>query len=756
MVERRRIHVQGVVQGIGFRPFVYRLAHEAAVTGWIRNDGSGVRIEVQGATGELDALAVRLERELPPGGRLDKVVTESLTVVERERGFSIVESAPSGDQRVSIAPDRFVCADCLRELGDGDDRRHRYPFINCTACGPRYSIAIELPYDRPSTTMASFVMCADCRREYQDPLDRRYHAEPIACPVCGPTVWLAAPGGNPAVDCLRPADPAAPVAIAEAIAALEAGRVVAIKGIGGFHLACDGHSARAVSRLRALKRRPRKPLAVMVRDLATARRLVVLDESAEALLRSPAAPIVLTPRRPRSGLAAEVAPHLHDLGVMLPYSPLHHLLFEGRFDALVMTSGNHPSEPITIDNREALERLPADLFVLHDRDIHVAVDDSVVRASDQGLLSIRRARGFVPGPLPADHLPRRSVLALGAQLKVTVTTLRGGELIVGRHLGDLDNPRAEAAFAAEVERMLRFGRVEPETVAVDLHPDLASTLFAEEHYGHLPLQRIQHHHAHLAAVLAEHRAEPDSVAIGIVLDGFGYGTDGAIWGGEVLRGGYRSFERVAHLRYVAQPGGDRAALEPRRMATSHLLDADLGGVGVAAFEERFASICAARAVSPWTSSAGRLFDAAAAILGVAPVEQDYEGEAAMRLEAAADAGCSDGYGLPMVQQTLDTRVLVRELVRDRAPTAVRAARFHNGLADGLAAAALRAGPEPVVLAGGCLANRLLLRRLRFRLAQAGRAVLMPRELPAGDGGLSVGQAASAACMLDDGGNRPCA
>lgn len=742
MLIRRRLTVRGIVQGIGFRPFVYRLARELGLSGSVRNDGRGVKIEIQGTAAAADELRRRLADDLPASGRLDAVEAEPLEPLPDERGFSIAASSdPGGALGMTLAPDRWVCPDCLREMRDPADRRHRYPFINCTACGPRYTIVRSLPYDRPGTTMAAFEMCEKCAREYTDPTDRRYHAQPIACPVCGPRAWIVAGGRE-----LHRDDPGA--AAEEAVRRLADGQLVAIKGIGGFHLAVDARNEAAVARLREFKRRSRKPLAVMVRDLEVARRLVVLNDEDERLLGSAAAPIVLAPAREDNGLANGLAPGLVDLGLMLAYSPLHHQLFDGPLDALVMTSGNHPSEPITADNDDALERLPADAHLLHDREIAVANDDSVVRSSPLGAIFVRRSRGYVPDPIDASHLPRRSVLALGAELKSTLATLARGELVVGRHLGDLDNARAEAAFRTEVERMLAFGRVEPEAVAIDLHPDLASSIFAERELGDLPIVRIQHHWAHLAAVMLEHGLEPDSELAALSLDGVGLGEDGTVWGGELLVGGYRGCERVAALRPVPLPGGDAAAREPGRMATSLLWDAGLGGPEIEAWDERIAGICSLRSVSPLCSSAGRLFDGVAALLGLTAKRQGYEGEAASLLEAVSDPACDEAYPLPPDGDRLDTRALVSALVEDRDPVPLRAARFHNGLADGLARAALETGRPLVALGGGCMVNRLLLARLVRGIEAGGAGVLWPRRLPPGDGGLSAGQAACAACLLE--------
>ncbi|MCP4673973.1 MAG: carbamoyltransferase HypF [Deltaproteobacteria bacterium] len=743
MIERRRITVQGIVQGIGFRPFVYGLALKRSLTGFVRNESGGAVIELQGLLKDIHELEHELKTNMPPSGRIDTVETESRASINNEQIFVIKESISATHTSLSLVPDRDVCPDCLQEMRDPSDRRQGYPFINCTRCGPRYTIVTNLPYDRPNTTMARFDMCPDCLREYEDPLDRRYHAQPIACPVCGPRCWLALPGNLDAGE-------ETGKAVSEAARRLNEGEVVAIKGIGGFHLAADATNEAAVSRLRDYKKRPRKPLAVMVRDLDTARDMVYLDLDAENLLRSPAAPIMVAPRRLTCQVSKSVAPGLTDIGVMLPYSPLHHLLFDEGPAALIMTSGNHPSEPITTTNDDALNHLRADAYLLHDRDIHVANDDSVIRVSRTQPVFLRRSRGYVPETMNASQLPERSALALGAELKVTVSTLHRGELVVGRHLGNLDNPRAESAFRGEVNRMLQFGKIEPEAVAVDLHPDLATTLFAEETFADLPVIRIQHHHAHLAAVMVEHGLGPDVRAAGIILDGFGFGPDGAIWGGEILRGGFRDFERVGHLRYVPQPGGDRAALEPHRMATSLLVDAGLDEIDAPGYNEQIAAICSIRSVSPPTSSAGRLFDGVAALLNVAPEVQDYEGEAAARLEATADPECDDAYPFAVSGNELDTRTLIGALMEDRSETPIRAARFHNGLADGLVAMALVANEERIVLGGGCMVNRLLLRRLITRLKEEKIEILWSQFLPPGDGGLSAGQAACAVCILDSG------
>ncbi len=737
MIHRQSITLEGTVQGIGFRPLVYRLATELGLTGNVLNDGRGVTVELQGPSDALARFKQRLYDELPPAGRVDGWADRPIPCLDEETEFQISASEASGDTAMSLAPDLVVCDACLKELFDPADRRYGYPFINCTHCGPRYTIATALPYDRVSTTMRQFEMCDACRAEYRDPLDRRYHAQPIACPKCGPRMWLA-----PEDETLD-----SNWVIERAATRLARGQIVAVKGIGGFHLTVDAMDPVAVGRLRELKHRRRKPLAVMVRDLAGAHGLVELSDEAEALLTSPPAPIVIAPAKKGVVIREWIAPELGEIGVMLPYTPLHRLLMAAGPAVVVMTSGNRSAEPMIKDNDTAQSELVADAYLLHDRPIATAVDDSVIRSTPVGPVFVRRSRGYVPRPLVAPALPDRPILALGAELKVTVSTLNKGEIVVGRHLGDLNNLPAEEAFHREVERVLRFSRMTPQAVAVDRHPDLASVAFAEERFADLPLIRVQHHHAHFSSVLVEHRIEPNRRAVGIILDGMGYGTDHRSWGGEVLCGSYGGVERYGQLRYVPLPGGDRAALQPARMATSLLVDAGIGRPGMVGYDERIAEIVRLPSVSPLTSSAGRLFDGVAALLGIAPKIQAFEGEAAARLEALSDQSCTDAYPLPLDGTQLDTRILVQALVGDSSPNPIRAARFHNGLADGLIHLASMADEALVVLGGGCLVNGLLARRLIDGLTRKGCTVLRPKELPPGDGGLSAGQAACAACMI---------
>jgi len=751
-IERWRVLASGTVQGVGFRPFVYRLAHDEALLGEVSNEGLGASLEIQGPTSALERFVARLRVELPHPGDVERLDVEAMPLDHQARAFVIAPSSEAVGRRLSLAPDLATCAACLAELRDPEDRRYRYPFINCTHCGPRYTITSALPYDRPKTTMAVFPMCANCRSEYDDPLNRRYHAQPIACPECGPAIWCVEAARLNDASALEPPKLApgdwlrhTEHALQAAQRVLESGGILAVKGLGGFHLAVDARNPDAIARLRQRKHRPTKGLAVMVANLEVARGFGQLDPSAIQSLASSAAPIVLVPKA--AGVDPGLAPVSNDIGLMLPYTPLHSMLLEGTLDALVMTSGNRSAEPIATENRVAALELGADAVLLHNREIRVGCDDSVLRWSESGPSLIRRARGFVPSALRAEMLPNRSILALGAHLKVTLATLCRGELAVGRHLGDLDNPAAEDAYLDEIERMLRFGQVEPEAVAVDLHPDLFSTHVAQERFAELPIVRVQHHHAHLASVMVEHGLGLDRRVAGIVLDGLGFGEDGTIWGGEVLVGGYERVERVGHLRPIAQPGGDRAALEPFRMATSLLLAAGLGPEHWRFFDEELAAITALRLVSPLTSSVGRLFDGVAALLGVAPRRQTFEGEAAMALERVADERCSSAYSFPVEAGVIEVREMVQELLRDPDDVSLRAARFHNGLADAFVEVACAAGADVVVLSGGAMVNRLLSRRLGTQLQARGVEAFWPRRLPAGDGGLSAGQAAIASVRL---------
>lgn len=752
--KRVRIDVRGVVQGVGFRPYVFDLATRHGLSGHVSNNSDGVLIEVQGPPSGVDAFARQLPALLPPLAFVVHLAVTEIALAETAAGMQIRASQASQLRSVLLPPDVCICDDCLRELRDPSDRRFHYPFINCTNCGPRYTIIDDIPYDRPLTSMARFPMCDACRREYEDPRDRRFHAQPNACPVCGPRVWLCAPDGSP----IDTGDP-----IAEAARRLAGGQIAALKGLGGFHLAADARNDDAVRRLRARKHRDAKPLALMCRDVDEAASIAVLDAAAQELLTSRHRPIVLVPRRPGAGLAESVAPGHTHVGVMLPYTPLHAILLGMGPPALVMTSGNISEEPIAIANDEALERLAAiaDVFVMHDRDILVRNDDSVAGIAHGRPYFLRRSRGYVPLPIVlAREVP--CVLAVGADLKNTVCLTRGSMAFVSQHVGDQANLAAFDAFRDTIERLQRILAVRPGIVAADLNPDTMPSQWADG--SRLPLVRVQHHHAHIASCLAEHGYEAD--AIGVALDGVGLGTDGAVWGGELLIASQAAFRRAGHLGYVRQPGGDRASQEPWRMAISHLVHA-FGDAWEFRLPASLAAIAPQRRAavaelvrtgiaSPWTSSAGRLFDAVSALCGLVQ-ENLFEAKAAMELEAAAyRAGVSSlGYEWsPVVGSdgiVLDPGELVRQIVEDLADGGDAeqvAARFHAAFARGWARACGivrdQSGLSTVALSGGCMQNRVLTARMIDELEALGFQVLTQERVPPNDGGLSLGQAVVAA------------
>ncbi len=738
----RLVRVAGTIQGVGFRPFVYRLAQRHGLQGWVRNEGRGVVIHVEGDASAVDAFVEGLGGEAPPAARIASVRPES-AAFDGTSGFHIRESDRGTKPTARISPDLAVCADCLNEMRDPDDGRHGYPYVNCTNCGPRYSIIRELPYDRPYTTMAAWTMCSDCTREYEDPHNRRFHAQPIACPVCGPAYRLRLP------------DDAAPqvrtAAIVEAAGLLREGRLLAVKGIGGYHIACDALNANAVARLRLRKFRKEKPFALMVPDIESADELVVLSATARSLLESPERPIVVAPaRRAMPG----IAPGIDELGVMLPYAPLHVLLFDAEAPAvLVMTSANRSSEPIAYDDADAFDRLSgiADAFLVGDRPIARRVDDSVVLDGVSGPTILRRSRGYAPGPVAT--LPAaRPILAVGADLKNTVTLLVGGEAFMSQHIGDLDQYGSLTAFEETIDDLLRMYEVERADLLVvhDAHPQYASTRLAlEMNATHLP---VQHHEAHVASVLAERGAFGERV-LGVALDGTGYGTDGAIWGGELFAGSLTDgFERVGHLRTARLPGGDAAARHPVQAAAGFLGelgdDVDFRREPFS-FPDRFAS--AVRLLETdvrvfKTTSAGRLFDAVSALLGFTrPIS--YEAQAAIYLEQLAGRSSSDEvYPFP----DLDYRPLLRAVIADRLigrPKEDVARSFHLGLARGLAGTVIERcrqfDLEAIVLSGGVFQNRLLHRTFVHEVGDS-YEVWTNRTVPCNDGGISLGQAAVAA------------
>lgn len=781
-LRRRRIEVTGVVQGVGFRPFVVALGQTLGLSGTVANHSRGVSIEVEGEPERVAEFERRLVDEAPPLARVSTCVATDIQAREERPGdMVIVRSAIADGPRALVPPDTATCDDCLRELCDPADRRYRHPFITCTNCGPRLSIITDIPYDRPATTMAGFPLCAECAREYADPADRRHHAQPIACHDCGPTLTLRDAGGRPLASDEE--------ALAAAQEALRTGRVVAVKGIGGYHLACDAASAAAVAVLRERKRRPDKPFALMVADLAVADSLIEVDETVAMALTGPDRPIVLARRRPGGVVCESVAPGLDELGVMLAYAPVHHLLLRPHPSSgcaappvLVMTSGNVGDEPLAFEDDDAIARLGAmvDVLLTHDRPIHVPVEDSVVAADERSITPIRRSRGHAPLPvvLPALQGPEPVVLAVGAEIKNTCALTRDGWAFLSAHVGDMGTLESQRAFARTVEQLLALHDSQPTVVAADLHPGYATHAWAQrwgEGHG-IPLHLVQHHHAHLAALLAEHGRLGDRV-LGIVLDGTGYGCDGAIWGGELLfnAGDVTAIRRLGHLAPFALPGGEVAVRRPVRIALSllHTAGIDVGDLLPGADPAELALVRSQLALGgqPLTTSVGRLWDGLAALLGVRG-HVTYEAQAAIEFEALArTASTPYAVSLPTVPgpaslPVLDTVTLVRDVVRalQRAVDRARIARgVHDALCEGMSGLTVdlahRHDVTTVGLTGGAFQNALLRRGLRERLAAADLAVLEHRVVPCTDGGLSLGQAVVARAAYADStttGDRSCA
>lgn len=777
---RERFRVRGVVQGVGFRPFVYRTACREGLVGFVRNDGAGVTIEAQGAPPALDAFASALEVEAPPLALVRSVRRDAVEGLGSEDAFRIATSEAGAGRDTLVSPDIATCDDCLKELADPADRRFAYPFLNCTHCGPRFTIIADVPYDRPSTAMRAFAMCPACQAEYDDPGDRRFHAQPTACPACGPHVRLLAPDGAP----LATDDP-----IQFAAARLREGSVVAVKGLGGYHLACDGASEAAVATLRERKGRDEKPFAVMTPDLTTLRSFAEVDDREASLLVSRARPIVLVRKRrpialgeaPTRGapLADAVSPRNGWIGAMLPYTPLHHLLLQAFGGPLVMTSGNRSDEPIIHDDGEAVRALGpiADLLLVHDRPILVRADDSVMRLVGGVPRHLRRSRGFVPMPVFLTRAGARAVLATGAELKGAICLTRGDQAFPGQHLGDLKYAETMDFFEESVAHLTRILDARPALVVHDAHPDYLGTRWARERSG-LPTLAVQHHHAHVLSCLAENGH--DAPAVGLALDGTGYGLDGTVWGGEVLVVDGLAMERVAHAKPLPLPGGDRVAEEPWRMAVAALHDAFGAGAldGLADLPPLAVPpagrVRGVRALLdgpmagrlPRSSGLGRLFDAVAALVGVRQVVR-YEGQAPLELEAAAgeadlDAAAPYPWEVREAEgrRVLDFAATVRGIVADfRAGHSVAAlsGRFHRTVVEAFAEAARRAardaGVAHVALTGGVFQNHLVLSAMTRRLERGGLRVLTHAQVPANDGGISLGQAWAGILELERRGER---
>jgi hydrogenase maturation protein HypF len=783
----RKIHVTGLVQGVGFRPFVYQIATRENLVGWVANTSAGVDIEVEGDAPALDSFLCALTADKPPLALIDAVQVKDIVSngpAQYDR-FDIRASVSLENAFQPISPDISICPDCLRELFDPNDRRYLYPFINCTNCGPRFTIIRDIPYDRPNTTMRAFEMCGDCAHEYNDPLDRRFHAQPVACPRCGPKVWLEIDGKRDEED----------AAIQGARRLLANGKIIAIKGLGGFHLACDATNMQSVAELRQRKLRVDKPFALMMPEIATIEEHCFLDACERALLESRERPIVLLRRRPDSPIAAQVAPGNHYLGVMLPYTPLHYLLMAhrkpplidarstrqpsaiGRIpSALVMTSGNLSEEPIASDNDDARTRLAmlADAFLMHDRDICTRCDDSVMRVFSSATIDsqnsehisinpvtypLRRSRGYAPFPvrLPFDAPP---LLATGAELKNTFCITRDRYAFLSHHVGDLENYETLRSFEDGVSHLTQLFRLQPEALAYDLHPDYFATRYAlarAEREG-LPAIGVQHHHAHIAACMAENGLSGVHSVIGVAFDGTGYGTDGAIWGGEILIANYGGYRRAFHLDYIPMPGGDKAVREPWRLALVWLARAGIE------WTDEFSSVLQARDQAwqvirrqarggpnaPPTSSMGRLFDAVAAIAGIRQ-SVNYEAQAAIEFEMLVDPDEMQAYEFGIRADIVDPVPVIRAVVadlRNGVSTTAISARFHNGVATmvqrACALARERYCVNQVALSGGVWQNVTLLKRTVELLQNDGLTVHIHHLVPANDGGLALGQAAVAA------------
>jgi hydrogenase maturation protein HypF len=743
-LERMGIAVRGAVQGVGFRPFVYRLAGELQIVGWVLNSSQGVSIEVEGPPSSLQRFLSRLQKELPARAVVQSFESWQLEP-EGDRAFEIRESAEGGSKTAFILPDLATCADCLREILDPTDRRFRYPFTNCTNCGPRFSIITALPYDRANTSMKKFVMCDDCRREYGDPGDRRFHAEPTACPRCGPHLRL----WNSVGEVVAERNPA----LLQAAAEIRAGRIVALKGLGGFQLLVAAHDRGAVMRLRERKHRAEKPFAILFPSLVAIRAVCSLTDLEERLLLSTESPIVLLRRLTQDDGLSAVSPDNPNLGAMLPYTPLHHLLMRELDFAVVATSGNLSDEPICIEEGEALERLReiADFFLVHDRPIVRHVDDSIVRMIAGRAMILRRARGYAPLPITLESKiggqDSRIVLAVGAHLKNAVALRINSNVFVSQHIGDLATSEAHEAFTRSVADLPRLYDAKPELVAHDLHPEYLSTRHALKQAGR-PVA-VQHHWAHIASCMAEHGLEPP--LLGVAWDGTGYGTDGTIWGGEFFFVRQDSCQRVAHLRTFRLPGGEAAVKEPRRSALGLLYEvfgeklwsrSDLLEEFSSAELRTLRAMLSKGVNSPVTSSAGRLFDGVAALAGLR-ARSTFEGQAAMDLEFAIDPNIADSYPFALGKTSpvvIDWEPAVQALLEDRnQPASLIAARFHHFLADVVLAVARRFAQSRVVLSGGCFQNRYLTERVIDLLRREGFQPYWHERVPPNDGGIALGQ-----------------
>lgn len=756
---RVRILVRGIVQGVGFRPYIFALARRHALRGRVLNNATGVLIDVEGEDRAVGQFFEEITRNPPPLSQIESIQRQDIFEAEHFSDFRIVESTSSGERFTPIAADIATCADCLRELFDPSNRRYRYPFINCTNCGPRFTIIEDIPYDRAQTTMRDFEMCEECRAEYENPLDRRFHAEPTACARCGPRLSLTDAQGGAVV-----------LADGEEITAcvrrlLTSGRIVAVKGIGGFHLACDALDGEAVGRLRRRKYREDKPFALMAKSIEVVREYARVSEAEAALLNSERRPVVLLAKRVDAHVPASVAPGVGTLGFMLPYTPLHHLLLENLDRPLVLTSGNVSDEPICYEDEDASRRLEriADYFLSHDRRIHIRTDDSVARVAVGREMVLRRSRGYAPAPVKVNFKFEREILACGAELKNTFCLARDHYAFVSHHIGDLENLETLSSFKHGIEHYKRLFHLRPEVVAYDLHPEYLSTKYALALGDYRTKIGVQHHHAHIASCMADNRVEGE--VIGVAMDGLGFGTDGRLWGGEFFVADFCDAERVAHLDYIPMPGGARAVREPWRMAAGYLhrafgdefLNLDLPFVrnmdGRAWATLR--SMITSGTNSPQTSSMGRLFDAVSSLLGLRNAV-NYEGQAAVELEAIADADCAQRYEFEIGASgsIISAEPVIRRAVEDLldgCPPQTVSARFHLAVVQVIASVARLVRDERrldrVALSGGVFQNMLLLENVCRVLERDGFEVLTHSRVPANDGGISLGQAAVASARL---------
>jgi hydrogenase maturation protein HypF len=756
-VKALNIHIKGIVQGVGFRPFVYSLAIQNNLKGWVQNTSNGVVIEIEGSVATLDEFVKSLKSNNPPLSRIDSI---QINEIENNRfsDFKIIESHSQAGEFIPISPDYSICEDCLHELFDPQDRRFRYPFINCTNCGPRFSIIKDIPYDRQKTTMAGFQMCEDCQTEYLNPLDRRYHAQPIACPVCGPQVCLiinnqvVAKGND---------------AIIKSREMVKNGQILAIKGLGGFHLACDAINHAAVETLRSRKKRSDKPFALMAFSTSSIENYCLVSINEKILLESKERPIVLLKTKSIKDLSPLISPAQNHLGFMLPYTPIHYLLLdpgEEDPDVWVMTSGNLSEEPIAYNDSDANRRLGniANGFLIHDREIFMRIDDSVSRLIDDNYYPIRRSRGYAPNPV-ITPFENPQILATGAELKNTFCLTRDNYAFVSHHIGDLENYETLVSFEEAITHYEKLFRIKPSALASDLHPDYLATRYALQRTTQegIPNIQIQHHHAHLAACMADNQWNGDTFVIGLCYDGTGFGTDGEIWGGEILIGNYSQYQRRFHLKYVPLPGGDITVKIPARMALSHLWeyqmdwDYSIPSVASLCMEDRtlLKSQLKNKINTPSTSSMGRLFDAASSIMGIKH-KVNYEGQAAVEMEALIDENETEFYPIQLENNLINPKHLFERLIIDQQNNVSinkMAARFHNSIVqlslDVCKTIRTELGINQVALSGGVWQNKVLLVNTINRLKKEQFEVLIHHNVPSNDGGISLGQAVIASKYL---------